>query len=76
MLHNSFSRAAKENVFQSCATMRWHDDEIGRNFLGKSTDFIKRRSAAQNVADSRREALLTCQCVKFFDYSLVWLRLI
>ncbi len=53
MLHNSLRGAAKENMFQPCAPVRWHHDEIGGNGLRQSTDFIEGRCAAKHIATLR-----------------------
>ena len=53
MLHNSLSCAAKEDMLQSCAPMRWHHDKIGRNFLREPTDFIECGTAAEDMAGRR-----------------------
>ncbi len=66
MLYNSLSCAAKEDMFQSCAPMRWHHDKIGRNFLRNSTGFIECRSAAEDMASRQGDAAFARQHVKVF----------
>ena len=50
MLHNSLSRATKEDMLQPCAPVRWHNDEIGRNCLRQPANFIERRRATEHIA--------------------------
>ena len=77
MLHYAFSSAAENNVFKPSAPMRWHHYQIGRNVSCKLTDFIPCRSAAENVADCRRDTVFACQSIKFFEktsFSLLLIR--
>src|SRR4029077_14262179 len=70
MLHNSTSRAAKENMLQSRASMRRHYDEIGRNCLRKSADFIEGRCATEHIAGGGRDAAFTCHLLELFERGL------
>ena len=70
MLHNSLSRAAKENMLQSRASVRWHDDESGRDCLRKPADFIEGRRATEHMAACRRDAAFTSYSLKLFERGL------
>ena len=61
MLNNAFCRAPEEDVFETCLAMRWHDDQVGRNLLRESTDFIERRTAPKQMAVRWREAVFPRQ---------------
>ena len=66
MLHDSLSCAAKEDMLQSRAPMRRHHDEIGRNVLRDSTDFIECRSAAEDMAGRQGCVAFARQHMKLF----------
>src|SRR5215471_12407350 len=70
MLHNSLSRAAKENMFQPGASVRWHDDEFGRNCLPNPANFVERRSATEHMAVRGRDAAFTCHLLEVFERGL------
>ena len=70
MLHNSFRCAAKENVFQPCASMRWHDDEIGGDGVRQPTDFIEGRCATEHIAGRRRDAAFTGHFLELVERGL------
>jgi hypothetical protein len=71
MLHNSLSRAAKKNVLQPCASVRWHDDQIGRNCLRKPTNFIEWRCATEHIALRRRDAAFGRYLLELFERGLL-----
>src|SRR4029077_13754460 len=70
MLHNSSRCAAKKDMLQSCASMRRHDDEIGRDCLRQPADFIEGRRATEHMAACRRDAAFTSYSLKLFERSL------
>ena len=70
MLHNSFRCAAKKNMFQPCASMRRHHNEIGRDCLRKPTDFIEGRCATEHIAGRGRDAAFTCHLLELFERGL------
>src|SRR5678815_5941504 len=70
MLHNSLSRAAKKNMLQSCASMRRHHNEIGRDCLREPADFIEGRCATEHIAGGGRDAAFTCHLLELFERGL------
>src|SRR6516164_7723662 len=76
MLHNSLSRAAKKNMFQSCAPVRWHDHEIGRNCLRQPTNFIEWRCATKHIASRRGDSAFTCHSFELVECALFCILLV
>ena len=70
MLHDPFRSAAKKNMFQSCASMRRHHNQIGGNRLRKPTDFIEGRCATEHIAGGGRDAAFSCHLLELFERGL------
>jgi hypothetical protein len=49
VLHDPLRGAAKKNMLETSAAVRWRHNEIGGNLLGQSADFIKRGPTGSDV---------------------------
>src|SRR4051794_16638018 len=70
MLHNSLRCAAKQNMFQPCASMRRHHNEIGTDCLRKSADFMEGRCATEHIARRGRDTAFTSHFLELFKRGL------
>src|SRR4029453_8922105 len=76
MLHNSLSCAAKKNMLQTCASMRRHHNEIGRDCLRKPADFIEGRCATEHIALRGRDAAFSGHFLELFERGLFFILLV